>query len=91
MSGKHTYNVQSFTPEALARIARRNKGRKPKGTRHRADAAIDQGDTLAELRAAWGKDAAEGNSAKAYRPAQLGSGKPLDMAKVSAAVRRFGV
>ena len=90
MSGKHTYNVQSFTPDALARIARRNKGRKPKGTRHRADAAIDQGDTLAELRAAWGKEDCS-RRVKAYRPAQLAGGKPLDMAKVSAAVRRFGV
>lgn len=94
MSGKHYYNVQSFTPEALARIAKRKgrkrKGRLPKGidTRHRADPLIDAGDTLADLRAAWGKEPI--SPAAPLKPAYLANGKPVNMAKVEAALRRFG-
>lgn len=82
MSGKHTFRATS--------CAAKQAPKKP-DTRNRAHSSIDQGDTLAELRAAWGKAESRVPKSMRYKTAVLGSGKPLDWARVIAAVKRFGV
>lgn len=89
-SGRHTVSVTSFTPEALARIAARHatKNKTVRGRYNRADAAIDLGNTCDDLRAAWGKDAQA--PSRELKPAMHRNGTAIDIAKVDAALRRYG-